>query len=230
MADNVYKKLQAARVALQAEPMKESGKNTFANYTYLELGDFLPRINKLCSEHGLCGVVNFGEVATLSIVNTDDPKDMIVFTSPMSTAELKGCHAIQNLGAVQSYLRRYLWMAAFEIVEHDALDSTTGKEKPAERKAAIPQKKAETPKETPTAELSEAQIKLGSELSDYCGHNKEKMEEVLHDLSHYEKEDGKSGALKLADLTKKSDHAGFQKWVGATLQKLRKKAAEQEPF
>lgn len=56
------------------------------------------------------------------------------------------------------------------------------------------------------------------------------MEEVLHDLSHYEKEDGKSGALKLSDLQKKSDHAGFQKWVGATLNKLRKLAEDKEPF
>jgi hypothetical protein len=45
----------------------------------------------------------------------------------MSTAALKGCHEVQNLGAVQTYLRRYLWVAALEIVEHDALDATTGK-------------------------------------------------------------------------------------------------------
>ena len=44
----------------------------------------------------------------------------------MSTAELKGCHPVQNLGAVQTYLRRYLWTAAFEIVEGDALDATQG--------------------------------------------------------------------------------------------------------
>jgi hypothetical protein len=30
---------------------------------------------------------------------------------------------VQNLGAVQTYLRRYLWTNAFEIVEHDAIDS-----------------------------------------------------------------------------------------------------------
>lgn len=35
----------------------------------------------------------------------------------MSRAALKGCHEVQNLGAVQSYLRRYLYMAAFDIGE-----------------------------------------------------------------------------------------------------------------
>jgi hypothetical protein len=51
----------------------------------------------------------------------------------MSSAALKGCHDVQNLGAVQTYLRRYLWTNAFEIVEHDALDATTGKEEPVKK-------------------------------------------------------------------------------------------------
>jgi len=33
---------------------------------------------------------------------------------------------VQNIGAVETYQRRYLWVTAMEIVEHDALDSTTG--------------------------------------------------------------------------------------------------------
>jgi hypothetical protein len=42
----------------------------------------------------------------------------------MADANLKGCHPIQNLGAVETYTRRYLWVSAMEIVEHDALDSS----------------------------------------------------------------------------------------------------------
>jgi hypothetical protein len=42
----------------------------------------------------------------------------------MADANLKGCHPIQNLGAVETYTRRYLWVTAMEIVEHDALDSS----------------------------------------------------------------------------------------------------------
>jgi hypothetical protein len=51
----------------------------------------------------------------------------------MSSAALKGCHDVQNLGAVQTYLRRYLWTNAFEIVEHDALDATTGGVEPVKK-------------------------------------------------------------------------------------------------
>lgn len=126
---NIYQKLQDARIKLQNLSIKKSGNNKFANYDYMELGDFLPHINNLMKEEGLASFINFtSELAILTLVNSENPEEMIQFTSPMSTASLKGCHDVQNLGAVQTYLRRYLYINAFEIVEHDALDSTTGSE------------------------------------------------------------------------------------------------------
>ena len=120
----VHKKLMEARIALQAAPLKKSGHNKFAGYQYFELGDFLPTINQIFYKVGLCGVVSFDkELATLCITDTDDGSQ-IVLTSPMAEANLKGCHPIQNLGAVETYTRRYLWVSALEIVEHDALDSS----------------------------------------------------------------------------------------------------------
>jgi hypothetical protein len=44
----------------------------------------------------------------------------------MGSAALKGCHEVQNIGAVETYQRRYLWVTAMEIVEHDVLDAVTG--------------------------------------------------------------------------------------------------------
>ena len=123
---SVYKKLQQARMLLQGTKLTKSGKNKFAGYEYFELGDFLPAIQKICNDIGLCGIVSFNhEMAYLQINDVEDGTS-IMFTSPMSSAALKGCHDVQNLGAVQSYLRRYLWTNAFEIVEHDVLDATTG--------------------------------------------------------------------------------------------------------
>ena len=120
----VHKKLMEARIALQAAPLKKSGHNKFAGYQYFELGDFLPTLNQIFSKVGLCGVVSFDkELATLTITDTDDNSE-IKLTSPMADANLKGCHPIQNLGAVETYTRRYLWVSAMEIVEHDALDSS----------------------------------------------------------------------------------------------------------
>lgn len=120
---SVHKKLMQARVKLLSIDLKKSGRNTFQNYSYFELGDFIPHIQTIFNDLGLCGVVSFNnEYAQLCITDVDDGT-VIVITSPMAEAELKGAHPIQNLGAVLSYQRRYLWMTAMEIVEHDSIDS-----------------------------------------------------------------------------------------------------------
>ena len=134
---SVHKKIMQARISLQNSKLTKSGNNKFAGYKYFELGDFLPAAQQIFAELGLCGIVSFGaEEATLTITDTED-NSQIVITSPMSTAALKGCHAVQNLGAVQTYIRRYLWVAALEIVEHDAIDMTTGKAEPEQEKPAV---------------------------------------------------------------------------------------------
>lgn len=127
---SVFKKLQAARCELQRMPLKKSGNNKFAGYQYFELGDFLPAINDLFAKHGLCGVVSFrADIATLTIHDVEGDGS-VTFTSPMGSAALKGCHEVQNIGAVETYQRRYLYVSALEIVEHDALEPVTGAPEP----------------------------------------------------------------------------------------------------
>jgi len=123
---SVYTKLMEARLQLQAKDLNKSGHNKFAGYKYFELGDFLPEIQNIFAKLGLCGVVSYtGDLASLTIVDTEDNSQVII-TSPMGSAALKGCHEVQNIGAVETYQRRYLWVTALEIVEHDALDSSDG--------------------------------------------------------------------------------------------------------
>lgn len=126
---SVYKRLMDARLELQSIQIKKSGFNKFSGYDYFELGDFLPKVQEIFAKNELCGVVSYGiELAKLTIVDTTDGQS-IEITSPMSTAALKGCHAVQQLGAVQTYLRRYLWATALELVEHDAVENTKAVEK-----------------------------------------------------------------------------------------------------
>jgi hypothetical protein len=125
---NVYQKLNDARERFHQSKLNKSGLNKFAGYKYFELSDFVVPALQIFKEVGLTSIISFGkETADMRIVNVDKPDEVILIESPMSTAALKGCHEVQNLGAVQTYLRRYLWVAALEIVEHDALDSTTGR-------------------------------------------------------------------------------------------------------
>ena len=138
----VYKKLVAVRSELQAMSLTKSGHNKFAGYKYFELGDFLPSIQMLFNKYGLCDVISFTEdLATMVVYDTDDGSS-VTFTSPMGSAQLKGCHEVQNIGAVETYQRRYLYVTALAIVEHDALDATTGSA-PVEPKKVVEVKKSE---------------------------------------------------------------------------------------
>ena len=121
----VYEKLNDARLAFQKKNVKKSGQNKFAGYSYYELSDILPAINEIAKELKFSCVVTFGtEIAQLEFIDSEKPQDRITFLSPMSKASLKGCHEVQNLGAVETYIKRYLYQNCFEIVENDALDST----------------------------------------------------------------------------------------------------------
>ncbi len=121
---NVFEKLNKARVMFQEANVKKSGQNKYAGYTYFELNDILPICNKICNEIKAVCVLNFTEtVATLQFIDCEKTDDIITFTSPMSEATLKGCHKVQNLGAVETYIKRYLYQNCFEIAENDALDS-----------------------------------------------------------------------------------------------------------
>jgi hypothetical protein len=120
----VLRKLMDARIALGQRDLKKSGRNKFADYNYFELVDFLPATMMIFHKLHLASVVSFTQdMATLVITDTEDGSSVTI-TSPMAEANLKGSHPIQNLGAVQSYQRRYLWLTAMEIVEHDAIDSS----------------------------------------------------------------------------------------------------------
>lgn len=124
---NVYEKLAEARLKIAEKGMKKNGKNSFAGYTYFELSDILPAVNAVNKELNLLSVFSFADkVATLCVINGEKPEEVITFEFAYSPdgASLKGCHKVQNDGAVQTYVKRYLYQNAYEIAEGDALDST----------------------------------------------------------------------------------------------------------
>lgn len=121
---SIFEKLIKARLQFQSMGVKKSGKNSYAGYTYYELSDIIPAINKIADELKFCCIVNFkSDLATLDFCDLEKD-ERITFTSPMSSASLKGGQEVQNLGAVETYIKRYLYQNCFEIVEGDVLDST----------------------------------------------------------------------------------------------------------
>lgn len=140
------KKLAKARVMFQEKNITKSGKNNYSGYTYYELSDILPVTNKINEELGILTMVSFtADLATCEVIDSESG-EKITFTSPMSTANLKGCHDVQNLGAVQTYIKRYLYQNVYEITESDVLDGTLGKP---ETKKTPPEQQEQKPEQKP---------------------------------------------------------------------------------
>lgn len=126
---NVYGKLSKIRLELQNRQLKKSGQNKFAGFKYYELGDILPTINELSDKYGILNIISYSrDEAVLEIIDIENPESKLAIKSPMSELTLKGAHPIQNLGAIETYQRRYLYLTAYEIVESDYLDAVQGKD------------------------------------------------------------------------------------------------------
>jgi hypothetical protein len=136
---NIYQKLNEVRVELQGLKLKKSGRNDYSKYDYYELGDFLPAVNLLCKKYGIVTTLNIlplsdSEVAILKLINAEEPSEVVEISSPTAEAhigakwkegvQVGGADPIQNLGGKITYMRRYLLMTAFEMVESDVVDQT----------------------------------------------------------------------------------------------------------
>jgi len=123
---SIYEKLIDARQDFHSMSIVKTGYNTFSKYSYFELSDFIVHAMNITSKHRIIPIVSFAaELATMTVHDLDSDVT-IVITSPMSEATLKACQPVQSMGAVETFQRRYLWVALLEIAEHDAIDAESG--------------------------------------------------------------------------------------------------------
>lgn len=169
----LFEKIQNVRVKLQAMDIKKSGKMGGRDEKlYLELADFVTPLNKLMLEERFTAIATFtNETATLTAYDFDSDQTYTI-SSPMREAKVPSCNEMQNLGAVETYQRRYLYMAMFDVVESDLLDGGAGD------KGDAPSKKIEKP--TPE-QLKRAQ-ELGIDLNNLATYAKCAVEEISKDI------------------------------------------------
>ena len=147
MEKTLYQKLAEIKLELSKAQIKKSGVNKYSGFTYYELADILPAIISLCSKYGVYTYTSYdNDMAKLTAVNTNNPTEQFSITSPMRTFELKGSNAIQVLGGIETYSRRYLYLAMFDIVESDSFDANAGSDKNIEIKKEVKQEKVLDPK------------------------------------------------------------------------------------
>lgn len=175
----VYEKLQDARALLVQKSLKKSGSNKFANYNYYELNDFVPEAILIFKECKLCPVVTTLENGyQLKIYDSENPTEFIEFFSKDAPSELKGALPIQSLGAMQTYQRRYLYLMAMDITEHEAIDAMPPTDKEKEKtKPKVPDKNMSI-----IEILNNASLDYEKHFLPYCedmGIDKEDMEEIF---------------------------------------------------
>lgn len=123
---NLGKKLQLSRIKLQTAGISKSGQNKFRGFKYYELSDFIPKINEIFAEVGLYSCFKITNQEAILTIYSDDTDESLEFTSHISDIDddkKMSMSPIQKLGAVHTYMRRYLYMNALEITEPDVVDA-----------------------------------------------------------------------------------------------------------
>ena len=161
---NIYQRLALVREKFASAGITKSGKNIQLKSKYFELDDIVPIAMPLFHEQNLIPMVNFTkDDATMTILDMIDPQTTIVFTAPMR--EWLGNSAVtpvQALGATETYMRRYLYQQALDIVEADEMENRpTTAPAPAPKAPPTPEQREVVKQELtkPEGNASELQIK-----------------------------------------------------------------------
>ena len=126
---NVYAKLLEARKRFLDAGIKKTGVNRYAEYKYFTLDEIIPVKQEIFKDLGLADVISFSEnYACLTIFNVSTPEERIDFVSQLAPDESMIKNPIQKVGAIQTYVRRYLYLLALDIIESDGIEETTGKD------------------------------------------------------------------------------------------------------
>jgi len=144
---DIYQKLLKMKIELANGGLSKTGRNTHSKYKYFELEDIVPAILKLSEKYNVNLITSFpGDRAICNVIDLDNPGDVLEFEIPVPEL-VPGSRnhngLIQARGAYVTYLRRYLYMIVFDIVESDIIDSSNnevsneGKKKNPKRSGAI---------------------------------------------------------------------------------------------
>ena len=128
---NLYQKVAKIKGEMSSMKFSKTGRNSFTKFNYFQLDDFEPTLEKLCSQYGVVTYFQFAlDAARMVVVDADDPTQKIEVDSPVDVSFGKTSTKMQDIGSMQTYARRYLFMSFFGITESDFLDEVAGMNTP----------------------------------------------------------------------------------------------------
>lgn len=119
----IQQKIQELRVWFSKQKFSKSGRNKHLNFAYMELIDFVPQLEEKLLSMGLCDHTTFA-AATICVHTVFDIEtgESMVWESPCVMAAMS--NPIQSIGAMHTYMRRYMWTIALCISVPDEVDAT----------------------------------------------------------------------------------------------------------
>lgn len=124
---NIYEKLARIQEEVMNTSFSKSGENKFQKYDYFELEDLLQKIIPLTIKYETTIMFSFTEHGVLKLKDWNPEKGEVSIRVPFPELEAinRGTNKIQSTGAYITYLKRYLLMNMFLIMEKDIVDSNT---------------------------------------------------------------------------------------------------------
>lgn len=122
---NILEKLTRIQNDLLEVSIPKSGHNQFGHFDYYTLNDLLPPILKLCLKYGCTLYFDFPpEKGQLYLINWKNKSDKICVEVPFAQLEkLPKMNWAQSSGTYQTYMKRYLILHTFDIIEEEIIDS-----------------------------------------------------------------------------------------------------------
>lgn len=126
---NLLKKIMQARKKFKDKGIKKSGYNHFQNFAYYELKDIIPDAIEICIELNLATLFTYEDDYYKLKVYDLDNKEVTEFRMPGKEYKNEGNinNQLQNLGKIQTYIRRYLYLQFLDITENDVVDASKPK-------------------------------------------------------------------------------------------------------
>lgn len=130
---NIHEKLMNIKFELLDCDIKKSGHNDYGGFDYHELRDILPPVNRLLKRYRCLTIVDFPdtETAVLTLINVDNIEDTICTHAPRPELKvLQRMNIMQSEGSYETYMRKYLYLNMFDIIEPDAIDALSNVDEP----------------------------------------------------------------------------------------------------
>lgn len=126
----IYNKIQKGKKIFLEAGIKPTGRNSFQKYNYFEMKDIEHTLLRVCEELQISTRFVFSSTSANLIIRDEEDGIEVYYSLPLPEVKVvdDARKAMQEIGSIQTYAMRYLYIQAFEIVVTDTIDNNWSKQ------------------------------------------------------------------------------------------------------